>query len=53
VESIATCYGLDGLCFEPRWEEISLTPLDRHLDSTQPAIQWVPRLFSGGEASGK
>ena len=54
VVSVASRYGLDVLGFEPGWgQEFFLScPSRRVLRLTQPPVQWVTALFSGGKATG-
>jgi hypothetical protein len=51
---IATCYGLDGSGFEPRWGKkfcVRHTHSDRPW-SPAPAVQWVPSFIPGFKAAG-
>jgi len=49
---IATGYGLDGRGIESRWER-DFPHLSRPaLRSTQPPVQWVPRLSRGQRGAG-
>jgi hypothetical protein len=47
---IATRYGLDGPRVESSWGRDFSHPSRPVLWPTQPPIQWVPGLFSGGTA---
>ena len=49
---IATRYGLGGPGIESRWRRDFPHPSRPALRPTQPPIQWVPVLFSGGKAAG-
>jgi hypothetical protein len=49
---IATLYGSDGPGIESRRERDFSHTSSPILRSTQPPIQWVPALFSGGKAAG-
>jgi len=48
----ATRYGLDGPGIESRWLRDFPHPSRPVLGPTQPSIQWVPDLFTGGMAVG-
>ena len=52
VLGIATCYGLHGPGFEPRWELDFSYPSRSALGSTQLPVQLVAGHFPGGKAAG-
>ena len=49
---IATRYGLDGQEIECRWGRDFPHLSTPALGPTQPLIQWVPGVFTGGKAAG-
>jgi hypothetical protein len=49
---IATRYGLDGPGIESRWGRDFSQPSRPAPGPTQPPVQWVLGLFSGGKAAG-
>jgi hypothetical protein len=49
---IATRYGLDGPGIESKCGRDFPQPSRHIMGPTQPPVQWVPGLFSGGKAAG-
>jgi hypothetical protein len=52
VIGTASRYGMDGPGIGSRWGPDFPRPSRPVLGPTQPPIQWVPGLFSGGKAAG-
>ena len=48
----ATRYGLDGEGIESWWVGDFPHPSRPAMGPTQPPVQWVPGLFTGGKAAG-
>ena len=52
VLGIGTRYELNGPGIESRWGGDLPRPSRPALSPTQPPIQWVPGIFTGGKAAG-
>jgi len=51
IADTATCYGLDGVGFEPQWRQDFLDPSRPALRPTQLPVQWAPGLLPWGKVT--